>query len=81
MASIAQSNRYKLRGFLPLAHRAPRMALWTNRCARTLPLNQALSLNQALALNQKAFCLGGGGRLSDGTKSHVFAMAGPVKTT
>jgi hypothetical protein len=23
MASIAQSNRYQLRGFLPLAHRAP----------------------------------------------------------
>jgi hypothetical protein len=57
MASIAQSNRYKLRGFSPLAHRAPRMALWTNRCTRALPLNQALSLNQALALNQKAFCL------------------------
>jgi len=56
------------------------MALRTNRCTRALPLNQALSLNEALALkSKKAFCLGGGGRLSDGTKSHVFAMAGHVK--
>jgi hypothetical protein len=59
MASIAQSNRCKLRGFLPLAHRAPRMALWTNRCTR------ALSLNQAGGTKSRVFAIAGHVKILD----------------
>jgi len=42
MASIAQSNHHKLRGFLPLAHRAPRRALHKSLHARRRSVSKSL---------------------------------------